>query len=69
KSRFQGQRMKTGSLPAAGAREGAAAPLDKPANRHTEFRREVFPEPLIISDDEYNRRSVEQMRNLLGRDE
>ena len=69
KSRFDSQRTKTGSFGTAGAREGTGAPLDKPTDSRTDFRREVFPEPTIISDDEYNRRSVEQTRNLLGRDE
>ena len=69
KSRFDNQRMKTGSFATAGAREGAEALVDKPSDSRTDFRREVFPEPPIISDDEYNRRSVEQTRNLLGRDE
>ncbi|MBB80251.1 MAG: hypothetical protein CMN02_04490 [Roseibacillus sp.] len=69
KSRFDNQRMKTGPFATAGAREGAEALVDKPSNIRTDLRREVFPEPTIISDDEYNRRSVEQTRNLLGRDE
>ncbi len=69
KSRFDNQRKKTGSFATEGAREDGAASMDKPVDRHTDFRRGVFPEPVIISDDEYNRRSVEQTRNLLGRDE
>lgn len=69
KSRFESQRKKTGSFATAGAREDGATSVDKLVDRHTDFRRGVFPEPTIISDDEYNRRSVEQTRNLLGRDE
>ena len=68
-SRFQGLRTHTGSFPVRGARETGALPVNKPSDQHTEFRREVFPAPPIVSDEEYNRRSVEQMRNLLGRDE
>ena len=69
KSRFHGRRAGTGVYKAGGARESNAGPVDKPSDGYTDFRRRVFPEPLIISDDEYNRRSVEQMRNVLGRDD
>lgn len=69
KSRFHGRRAGTGTYKAGGARESNAGPVDKPSDGYTDFRRRVFPEPLIISDDEYNRRSVEQMRNVLGRDD
>ena len=69
KSRFHGRRAGTGVYKAGGARERDTSPVDKPSDGYTDFRRRVFPEPLIISDDEYNRRSVEQMRNVLGRDD
>lgn len=69
RSRLQGRSVETGSYKAGGAREGQVNALDKPTDGHTDFRRGVFPQPPVISDDEYNRRSVEQVRDVLGRDD
>ncbi len=69
RSRLEGRRVETGGYKGGGAREGEADGIDKPSDAHTDFRRRVFPEPPIMSDDEYNRRSVEQMRDVLGRDD
>ncbi len=67
KSRFQGRTLEAGAYKVSGAPESKVGPVDKPTDGHTDFRRRVFPDPPIISDEEYNRRSVEQMRDVLGR--
>lgn len=69
RSRFQGRKVEADGYKAGGARESKVGTVDKPTDGHTDFRRRVFPDPPIISDDEYNRRSVEQMRDVLGRDD
>lgn len=68
RSRLQNRQEATGSFNVNGAREEQGARLDKPSDGYTDFRRRVFPEPPIMSRDDYNR-SVEDTRRLLGRDD
>ena len=69
RSRFQGRSVETEGYKAGGAREGNSNAVDKPTDGYTDFRRRVFPQPPVMSDDEYNRRSVDQVRDVLGRDD
>ncbi len=69
RSRFQGRMVETEGYKVGGARESKTNAVDKPSDGYTDFRRRVFPQPPVISDDEYNRRSVEQVRDDLGRDD
>lgn len=67
-SRLQSRQQAVSRFRANGAREQQGAPLDKPSDGYTDFRRRVFPKPPIMSRDDYNR-SVEDTRRLLGRDD
>ncbi|MBL49525.1 MAG: hypothetical protein CMP28_11315 [Roseibacillus sp.] len=67
-SRFQSRQKATSPYRVSDAREGQSAGLEKPTDSHTDFRRRVFPEPPIMSREDYNR-SVEDTRRLLGRDD
>lgn len=67
-SAFNGQAARTGSYSTGAARESVGQRLAKPTDAYTNFRREVYPEPPMMSKAEYDRLTVEQSRSLLGRD-
>lgn len=67
-STFNGQAARTGNYSTGKARENAGQRLAKPTDAWTDFRREVYPEPPVMSKADYDRLTVEQSRSLLGRD-
>lgn len=67
-SRFHGQAAATSTYQTDAAAANAARRLDKPSDAHTEYRRRVNPDPLIISKEDYDRLTIEQTRSILGRD-
>lgn len=69
RSRFDGNRAETGRYATGAAREAGASPVDRPSDAKVDWRRDVFPRPLIIDQDDYAQKSIEQTRGLLGRDD
>jgi len=68
RSRFQGTTARTSRYKAGRAGEDAGKRLAKPTDAWTDFRRKVYPEPLIMSKEDYDRMTVEETRSILGRD-
>lgn len=68
-SRYDGKKARSESHLAAESRANRGESFDKPTDAHTNFRRRVYPDPTIYSREEYEKLSVEQARNILGRDD
>ena len=69
-SRFEGTAARGVSNYRTGnATEASGRQLEKPTDGWTDFRRRVYPEPLIMSKQDFDRLTVEQTRSILGRDD
>jgi len=68
-SRYEGRSASPPRYHAGRAVEHARPDLDKPPDARTRLRREVYPETPIFSQDEYSRMTIEQTRDILGRDD
>jgi hypothetical protein len=68
RSRFDGTQARTSSYKTGKANENAGERLAKPSDSLTDVRRRVYPQPDIMSKEDYDRLTVEQTRSILGRD-
>ena len=67
RSRYAGASAATGNYRTSRATETAQASVSKPRDAKTHYRRNVYPQPTIFTQDEYTRMTIEQTRNILGR--
>lgn len=69
RSRFEGSNAPTSRYKTRKANETTRAAVEKPTDGWTDFRRRVYPKPLIMSEADYKEMTVEQTRSILGRDD
>lgn len=69
RSRFDGSSAATSRFKTGSANEASRRSIEKPSDAKTDFRRRVYPEPPIMTEEEYRKMTVEQTRSILGRDD
>lgn len=66
-ARGQGQTFSTGDYRTAAAQEQRGNRLARPSNAQADFRKRVGQKPLIIDNEDYEKLTLEESKNILGR--
>ena len=68
-SRFSNADARTGNYEVEAATESRKGNVRTQADARTAWRRDVYPDPVVISKGDYEKQSIQQTRLLLGRDD
>lgn len=69
RSNYDGAKARTATYRTDAANESGLAGVSKPSNPQSDFRRGVYPKPRIVGYKDYQEKTIEQTRSLLGRDD